>query len=815
MRIKFEGKTYTFPDGTSDEEVAAILGEQASIPNQAPPEATPVNAEAAPTGFPGSSTLDKLKSGASAVGEMITGNERSTPETQMLPDYSEMPELQVLFGGDDPAKAFTTRAAINFAGSDEIAKIIQARFPGVTVRQDAKGNNIFKSALDGQEYPITPGLTVSDIGRFAAGAPLMAIPFGSSVARAMAIGGATQAGIEGSQAAAGGSFDTGDIAASALTAGALKGVANTGSGIKQLLTKTPDQALTAVAGQAGESLVKDSSGNWISAGMADATEDGLSTINIGGAATPSPQQPPLNSLELAADARTAAGGGLGSKAATKNLAAAAAPDSLLAADLKTLGLEDQVSPEFVAANQAFKDLSAAAAQSPGSLTKGNRANSILEVANAGEKLLREIGSTGDRGTLRHGVKNSVDSNITRLEQDADRLSIQLESEAGPATEIRATTALQFLEKQLRDAKGNRNVLSSLEREIYDELTPAIVPRRQVTAMDGSVTESVEDISTLSLINSYMKKLGAAGKKNSPYQDISTGRANRLYGLLSEDVKTGLASNPAALATLLQRNASVTIRKGLEAEAQSLFGKRLTGNLMAQVKRVTQGLAEGGDDAYVRTMQAVPERYRQRVAAESLRMMFGKLKADGSLDIGSFSQFWDGLKANPRSYAAMASNLPKGSIQKFESLNRLSKAVTAKPGEAVDAVKQRILNAETLMEKLSDFSSRFFSRAGAEIGTSAVGLHGVGAMWAMTRALSKSNNHLLKATDELLASPELAHTIKNLSNEGSKVALKKLTMSKAFKAFKKAFGNPKELDKFDEAMLQAIQAASRPNREEVL
>ena len=457
----------------------------------------------------------------------------------------------------------------------------------------------------------------------------------------------------------------------------------------------------------------------------------------------------------------------------------------------------------MAANQAFRDLTAAAAQAPGSLTKGNQANSILAVATKGDEVLKEIGASGDYGSLRAGAKAKLQSSISGLKVKANQLSETLKEMVNPTAGVDAKNSLGFVNAELTKLGGDVTGLSELEREILTALTPK----------KGAPGEA-DVLPTVARLEAIKRKVGKATQTNSPYTDIDKGRADKLYELLSEDYKSILKPGSPELAVFEQRNAAVKIRKGLEKESQDLFGKKLSANLITQIKRVTQGLTSGGDDAFVKTMQAIPDEYRQEAAAQSVRMMFGKLKADGSLDIATFSKFWDGLKANPRSYAALASNLPKDSVQKFESLNRLSKAVTAKPGESVDAVKQRIINAETLMEKLSDFSSRFLSRAGAEVGTSAIGLHGVGAMWAMTRALSKSNNHLLKATDELLASPELAHTMKNLSNENSKIAIKKLTMSKAFKAFKKAFGNPKELDKFDEMVLQAIQAASRPNREEL-
>lgn len=139
--------------------------------------------------------------------ETVTGSERSTPEIEAAPDWTTMPELNEL----SLASAGTALGTM-FTSPEESVKIIQANYPGVEVRQDAKGNYILRSQ-NGKEYGIKPGFRWSDVPR-AAGGILAFTPAGAARTVAGAAGGAalTQAGIEATQAATGGTFNPSEVA---------------------------------------------------------------------------------------------------------------------------------------------------------------------------------------------------------------------------------------------------------------------------------------------------------------------------------------------------------------------------------------------------------------------------------------------------------------------------------------------------------------------------------------------------------------------------------------------------------------------------
>lgn len=139
--------------------------------------------------------------------ESVTGSERSTPEVEAAADWTTMPELNEL-----SIAGAKTGIGTMFTSPEESVKIITANYPGVEVRQDAKGNYILRSQ-DGKDYAIKPGFRWSDVPR-AVGGILAFTPAGraATFTGAAVKSGATQAGIEGTEFAAGGEFNAQPIA---------------------------------------------------------------------------------------------------------------------------------------------------------------------------------------------------------------------------------------------------------------------------------------------------------------------------------------------------------------------------------------------------------------------------------------------------------------------------------------------------------------------------------------------------------------------------------------------------------------------------
>lgn len=138
--------------------------------------------------------------------EAVTGSERTTPEIEGMKGWQRIPELNNL-SVEGISNALATGLGGALAGTDELAQIIQAQIPDLEMRRDEKGNYIFRSPTDGNEYAIKPGVTLGDIPRAMAGV-LAFTPTGRMAAPALAArSAAVETGNQALQTATGGEFN--------------------------------------------------------------------------------------------------------------------------------------------------------------------------------------------------------------------------------------------------------------------------------------------------------------------------------------------------------------------------------------------------------------------------------------------------------------------------------------------------------------------------------------------------------------------------------------------------------------------------------
>lgn len=237
MKVTANGKTFTFPDGTSNEDIGAAIDEyfagSATTPQQNTQEAhpqntaQPVNDMAA--GMAGASSalaqsrqegVDSANNLRNSVIDAFTGESRMTPEMQSLQPVGNAPELNAF-----TADAFRAGLAQLFGSDASQEKILQSM--GGQIRQDEKGNAIV--TLPSGEYALNrPGLSPQDVTSFAANAAAFTpAARAASVLGAAGKSAATDAVLQGSVQAAGGEdINPLQVAASGILGGAFKGLEN-------------------------------------------------------------------------------------------------------------------------------------------------------------------------------------------------------------------------------------------------------------------------------------------------------------------------------------------------------------------------------------------------------------------------------------------------------------------------------------------------------------------------------------------------------------------------------------------------------------
>ncbi|EBG0278355.1 injection protein [Salmonella enterica subsp. enterica] len=238
MKVTANGKTFTFPEGTSTEDIGSAIDEY--FAGQSAP--TPQDAQQAPTdnslasGYAQLATQQKegldrsAEQGAglgAAMRDAVTGESRMTPEMERLQNVGSAPELNSL--STDALRAGWGQL---FGSDASQEKILQSM--GGKIRQDEKGNAIV--TLPSGEYALNkPGLSPQDVTSFLANA-LAFTPAGraGSVAGATLKSGATDLALQGvTQAAGGEDINPAQAAISAGLGGVLKGAENTASAVSR------------------------------------------------------------------------------------------------------------------------------------------------------------------------------------------------------------------------------------------------------------------------------------------------------------------------------------------------------------------------------------------------------------------------------------------------------------------------------------------------------------------------------------------------------------------------------------------------------
>lgn len=234
MEVTANGKTFNFPDGTSNEQIGDAIdeyfaGQAASAPQQ--DQQQPVENDFA-AGMAGANadlsqsrqhSVDDATSLRGRIIDAATGESRMTPEMEQLQNIGSAPELNSL--STDALRAGWSQL---FGTDASQEKVLQSM--GAKLRHDEKGNTIV--SLPSGEYALNkPGISPQDVTSFLANAlaftPAARAP---SVLGATLKSGATDLALQAATQAAGGEkIDPAQVAVSSVLGGTIKGVENTTS----------------------------------------------------------------------------------------------------------------------------------------------------------------------------------------------------------------------------------------------------------------------------------------------------------------------------------------------------------------------------------------------------------------------------------------------------------------------------------------------------------------------------------------------------------------------------------------------------------
>ena len=718
------------------------------------------------------------------IAESVTGRARTTPETQALPEWTSMPELNQM-----SMASFKSALGSLLSNPQETVQILQANFPGLQVRQDAKGNFILRSSVDQREYAIPPGFTMGDIPR-ALGGFLAFTPAGraTTIPGAIVAGGATQAAIETSQAATGGEFSPSETGIAAALGPAGQIIQRVASPIAQAFRPRP---ATAPAGPPGafEAPMPVSPAQPV---VRAADEAVVPPVAPAAAAAQATEE------EVGNLVKKASGAGMGSAAARDKLADLAQVNVAAKEAADRLGI--QLPADVFSDNPQVRAAAGLTRSVAGGEAEAAWRNTVSQAVDKADDVIKQFDATFVEGTVAPGVvsqriKDSLTKTRSDLNKEAGKVYDAVD-EVVPKTSIVELPKLKETLDAVKAEVGDAG-MSSAERNLAKMIE------------EGNVTYG-----RLKREKTLIGK--ALSKMESPYGSMAEADLKRLYAALADDQLTNVGNIGGEELRQQLRAANLLYAKerALGNRIVNAFGQDIEGSVANKMRTAITSAAKGDAGEFNRLLKTVPEDLRKETLATALASVTRSARGaeKGGFGFSEFATIYPQLRANPPVYKTIVETLGKDSEVVLRDLFEVSKRVTEAranvlaTGKANQALLQG-MQAESLIGKVME------STLAKGVVTGAAATGGpilAGAASVVTSALTQGNKDSLKAAGKLFASDEFQKLAIDAATKGtaSSASIRRTAMSKSFQQFADAAKIPKSLD----ARIQWLQTAIQAERQ---
>lgn len=806
----------------------------------APPPSAPTQA---PADEP--SLFERAKALPGVIKEQFTGEQRTTPEIEALPDWMTAPSTGKLKSiGQD--YAFVT------APPEEAIQILQANIPGVTVRRDPKGNIIFRDPEDGKEYGVKPGFRLTDTPRVVANAvPFIAAnlvtgglagSLGAVGSTALAAGTsmATQGAIEANQASSGGEFNATDV----LLAGALEPVAPLagaaiGAGSRALgrvanaaLDQVPGSTTRQVAGAVADAAAQgvDDATRVVSpptavpaaaagdvAGASARAVDQTATQAIPGIA-PAAKAAPLTEEALGDMLKKAVSNGKDAAKAKADLAQALNIDKDLAKRAEELGFD--LPADVLSDSRIIKETVGGLRSKVGSDAAQDFAANVARNVDAADANMAKLGAEASPDAVSRRVFKELDSARADFDAQADRLYKSVDAVVPRETPAVLDNVARVLDDRLKTLGGDAAKLTPKERQLLK-----LVEGTRDGAQFPTTYQSIYD-------EKEMIRLAKRGLGD--YATAGDVRNDRLYRALVEDQRATVAraggdASGDLVAKLDLANQLTAKQKAIEEKIVSYFGdKDGNGSIASLMEGAIRGAKKGDQTKLIELLdEVVPKNLHSDVLMTAIA---GSTQAKGGAFKGQFGfaemdDFYRNLRkpGNEAVYKRVATALGPQRAETLRALAEISRRLTeARALQLTTGKANQIPKALQFVGALSLVQRIMQSNPGKAAGVAAGGLignailPGVGAAaggagaLSMMQFLAKGGKEAVEAAGKLLISPELkALTLESMQSAADspaiKEAVRKVVTTKPWRDWAKAANMSRDPKVGERFLLAALQS----------
>jgi hypothetical protein len=740
-----------------------------------------------------------------SIAESVTGRARATPETQALPEWTSMPELNQM-----SVASFKTALGTLMSNPKETVQILQANFPGVQVRQDAKGNYLLRSSVDQKEYAIPPGFTMGDIPR-AVGGIAAFTPAGraATIPGAIVAGGATQAAIEATQAGTGGRFDTGEVVTAAATGPAGQILQRVAPPVVQAVKKgvqrvtgkaqAPAPAAGAPGASMGTAMAPEAPPTApVTAVMPEAAPTVPEVPVAPAAPAVAPIVTEVAEEEVGKLVKQASGTGFGSAGARDRLADLAQVNVAAKEAADRLGI--QLPADVFSDNPQVRAAAGLTRSAAGTEAEAAWRNTVTQAVDKADDVIKQFDATFVEGAVAPGVvSQKIKDSLTATRSD---LNAQASKVYNAVDEVVPKTSVVELPKL-------KATLDTVKAEVGE---------KGMSAAERNLAKMIEEGNiTYGRLKREKTLIGnAINKMESPYGSMAEADLKRLYAALADDQLTNVGNIGGEELRQQLRAANLLYAKerALGKRIVNAFGQDIEGSVANKMRTAITGAAKGDAGEFNRLLKTVPEDLRKETIATALASVTRSARGaeKGGFGFSEFADIYPKLRANPPVYKTIVDTLGKDSADVLRDLYEVSKRVTEAranvltTGKANQALLQG-MQAESLIGKVMESTLS----KGALTGAAAMGGPiAAAATSIITGAMTQGNKDSLKAAGKLFADENFQKLAIEAATKGtpSAASIRRTAMSQSFQKFADAVKLPKALD----ARIQWLQTATQTERQ---
>jgi hypothetical protein len=673
----------------------------------------------------------------------------------------------------------------------ETVQILQANFPGVGVRQDEKGNFILRSSVDQQEYAIPPGFTMGDVPK-AVGALAAFTPVGraATIPGAIIGAGATQAVIEGTQAATGGEISPAEIGIAAATGPAGQILQRVAPPVVQTVKKVAQRVTGRPAAAPAPAVAPGAP-----MGAAMAPEAPTAAPAVASVAPPvAPVVAEVTQESVNDLVQKAAGTGFGSAGARDRLADLAQVNVAAKEAADRLGI--QLPADVFSDNPQVRAAAGLTRSVAGGEAEAAWRNTVTQAVDKADDVIKQFDATFVEGAVAPGVvSQKIKDSLTKTRSD---LNTQAGKVYDAVDEVVPKTSIVDLPKL-------KATLDAIKAEVTEDGMSAAERKLANMIERGNVTYGL-----------LKREKGLIGKAlnnmESPYGSMAEADLKRLYAALADDQLTNVGNIGGEELRQQLRAANLLYAKerALGKRIVNAFGQDIEGSIANKMRTAITGAAKGDAGEFNRLLKTVPEDLRKETLATALASVTRSARGaeKGGFGFSEFATIYPKLRANPPVYKTIVDTLGKDSANVLRDLFEVSKRVTEARANVLTTGKanQAFANAEGLIGKVME--SSITQRAA----TAAAGLVPGGGLVApdIIQFMSKSSAERIKAAGKLFADDGFQKLAIEAATKGTPSAnsIRRTAMSQSFQKFADAAKLPKALD----ARIQWLQTATQAERQ---